>query len=549
MFSEGGRTVKNIFLRLGMVLSGTALAVLLMVTPSKLSFAVTALLALGLTAALIFRTRLMETLFAPRPWYLWAAATVLCLSQLYTAKSTFFSCCYGWMSKAFGLLGLPVEPMLRLTPWVVALAALPMALGYFLWFVDLAVSLIRRFFQTSDFTERLFLLGAWCILTMVLVFTYLCTQAFYGAHINGSWFNFDLIYSADSGYLVHQDVFRNIAAEQNDLRQPLFGLFAAPFCQAAWLLSRVLFFLPNSYVTVSQSMQLLLYLMALVLLARMLDLKGAEKALFLVLMCVTYPVLIFTLTAEQYLFAVSWLLLLVYLQAEPVAQSTAYIAATGSLLTTGILFPLVTWDRDFKTFCKKTLGLCGAFFAVMILSGRLTTFLDIPSYIAGYGYYTGVDVPLSSKLMQYVNFAGACVLAPRSGVDFTTYRHVSWQMLPVTDWSVAGILVILAALGGILVSRKKRLTRICAAWLGFSFVLLGLVGWGTIDNGLMLYSLYFGWAFVAMIFELLRWAFSRLRTGKAVVLLALILGVGLYNVYGLRDVLVFATQFFPALGG
>lgn len=543
------QTVNKTWLRLGMVLSGGALAVLLMVTQSKLSFAVTGLLALALTAVLVFRTGLLEKLFAPRPWYQWALAGVLCLAQLYTAKSTFFSSCYGWMDKLFTMLHLPVEPLLRLTPWVVALLALPMALGYFLWFVDLVVTLGKRFFRESDFTERLFLVGAWSILTMILVFTYLCTQAFYGAHINGGWFNFDLIYSADSGYLVHQDVFRNIAAEQNDLRQPLFGLFAAPFCQAAWLISRVLFFLPNSYVTVSQSLQLLLYLVALVLLARMLELKGTEKVLFLVLMCVTYPVLIFTLTAEQYLFAVSWLLLLIYLQREPVAQSTAYIAATGSLLTTGILFPLVTWDRDFKIFCKKTLLLCGAFFAVMILSGRLTTFLDIPSYIAGYGYYTGVDVPPLSKLMQYVNFAGACVLAPASDVDFTTYRHVSWQMLPVTNWSIVGIVVILASLAGIVVSWRKRLTKICAAWLGFSLVLLGLVGWGTIDNGLMLYSLYFGWAFVAMIFELLNWAFARLRTGKVAVLLALILGVGIYNVYALKAVLVFATQFFPALGG
>lgn len=543
------QTMEKTWLRLGMVLSGSALAVLLMVTESKLSFAVTGLLALVLTAVLVFRTKLLSTLFAPRPWYLWTIAAVLCVAQLYTAKSTFFASCYGWMDKLFTLLHLPAQMLLRLTPWVVALVALPMALGYFLWYVDLVWTLVRRFFRKSDFTERLFLLGAWCILTMIMVFAYLCTQAFYGAHVNGAWFNFDLIYSADSGYLVHQDVFRNIAAEQNDLRQPLFGLFAAPFCQAAWLISRALFFLPNSYVTVSQSMQLLLYLVSLVLLARMLELEGTEKALFLVLLCVTYPVLIFALTAEQYLFAVSWLLLLIYVREEPVTQSTAYIAATGSLLTTGILFPLVTWDRDLKAFCKKTMLLCGAFFAVMILSGRLTTFLDIPSYIEGYGYYTGANVAPLSKLMQYVNFAGACILAPASGVDFTSYRHVSWQMLPVTDWSITGLVVILASVAGIAVSWRKRLTKICAAWLGFSLVLLGLVGWGTIDNGLMLYSLYFGWAFVTMIFQLLNWALSRLRAVKVAVLLAMILGVGLYNVYALKAVLVFATQFFPAMGG
>ena len=544
------RAMEKTWVRLLMVLSGGALTVLLMMTDSKLSFAVTGVLALGLTGVLVFRKNLLEKLFEPRPWYLWLLAAILCLSQLYTAKSTFYSCCYGWMDKLFTLLHLPMKSLLlRLAPWAVALMALPMTLGYFAWFLKLMGSLGRRFFRESDFSERLFLLSAWCILTMMLVFTYLCTQAFYGAHINGGWFNFDLIYSADSGYLVHQDVYRNIGAEQNDLRQPLFGLFAAPFCQAAWLISRVLFFLPNSYVTVSQSIQIFLFLIALVLLARMMELKGPEKALFLVLMLVCFPTLIFALTAEQYLFAVFWLILLIYLQKAPVAQSTAFIAATGSLLTSGVLFPLVTWDRDFKAFVKKTMILCGAFFGVMILSGRLTTFLDIPSYIAGYGYYTGVDVAFRQKLMQYVNFAGACLLAPKSGVDFTTYSHISWQMLPVTGWSPVGIVVILLTIAGIAATWNKRLTKISAAWLGFSFLLLGLVGWGTIDNGLMLYSLYFGWAFTAMIFGLLDRVLDRAEPVKLAVMLLLVLGVGVYNVFALKEVLVFSTQFFPAMGG
>ncbi len=537
-----------VWFRLLAALSGTAYAVLLMQTESKWSFLLTALLALGLGLVLTLRTALLEKLFAVRSRWLCLAAGVLSVSAVYTAKSTFFVTCWSWMDRLLGLLHLP-SGLIRWIPWVVALAALPMAFGYFLWFVSFMKELALRLWRDSDFTERLFFLGAGILFAMMIVFTYLCTQAFYGAHVNGSWFNFDLIYSADSGYLVHQDVYRNVGAEQNDLRQPLYGVFAMPFAQAAWLASKLLFFLPEGYVLVWQILQMLLFLIAAVLLGRLLKLTGAEKALFLVMLCVSYPVLIFSLTAEQYLTAVFYLVVLLYLEKEPVGQSLGYIAATGSMLTSGIWFPLVTWDRDFRKFVKKTALLCGAFFAVMILSGRLTTFLDIPTYIAGYGYYTGADVPLDSKLMQYVNFAGACLLAPPSGVDFTTYRHVSWQMLPVTGWSLTGILVILGAVGGILVSRKERFTRICALWLGFSFLLLGLIGWGTIDNGLMLYSLYFGWAYVAMGFRLVDRILDRVRPLKLAVLMVMILAVGIYNVRVLRGVLVFATRFFPALGG
>jgi hypothetical protein len=191
--------------------------------------------------------------------------------------------------------------------------------------------------------------------------------------------------------------------------------------------------------------------------------------------------------------------------------------------------------------------LCGAFFAVTILSGRLTTFLDIPSYIAGYGYYTGADVPLLSKLMQYVNFASATLVAPASRMDFETYNHVSWQMCPVTSWQWSGILVLLLAILGVAVRPKDRFTRICGVWMGFSLLLLGLIGWGTIDNGLLLYSLYFGWAFVAMSFQLIDRLFARVRPLKLAVLVAAVLVIGIINVTALKAVLVFATQFYPAL--
>lgn len=536
--------------RLAAACSGTAYTVLLMQTESKLSFLVTAIAALILLMVFSFRTPLLEKLFAPRGWGLWVLAGVLSIAAVYTAKSTFFSNCWTWMHKLIGLLGLPREDLvIRGIPWLVALAALPMAFGYFLWFVDFFRKLGLRLWRESDFTERLFFLGAGLLFAMMIVFAFMCTQAFYGAHVNGNWFNFDLIYSADSGYLVHQDVYRNVGAEQNDLRQPLYGAFAMPFAQVAWLISKVLFFLPESYITVWQIMQMLLFLVAVVLVGRMLGLKGAEKALFLTMLCVCYPTLIFVLTAEQYLTSVFYLVLLLYLEREPVGQSLAYIGATGSLLTSGIWFPLITWDRSFRKFVKKTAMLCGAFFSVTILSGRLTTFLDIPTYIEGYGYYTGADVPLLSKLMQYVNFAGACLLAPPSGQDLTTYRHISWQMLPVENWSVVGIVVLVLALAGIVVGRKKRFTKICAVWIGFSFLLLGLIGWGTIDNGLMLYSLYFGWAFAAMIVQWIDWVFHRLRPVKLAALMGLTLLLGICNVWALRDVLVFGTQFFPALGG
>lgn len=533
-------------LRLLLALSGTALCVLMMQTESKLSFALTGLLALGLMLYLTLKTGFLEAVFRSELPGVRGVAAVLTLSTLYTEKSHFYTTCCGWLIKLLRWTGLP-EGLSRLAPWVVALLALPMAFGYFLWISDFLWEQWLRFWRKTDFGEQMYLLCAGVLFAALIVFTYSCTEAFYGAHVNGYWYNFDLIYSADSGYLVHQDVFRNVGAEQNDLRQPLFGLFSMPFAQAAWLISRPLFFLNNRYLVVLQIVEMWLFLLSGVMIARMLELEGTEKLLFLAILSVTFPVLIFSLTAEQYLMAIFWLILLCYLEKDQVGGSLSYIAATGSMLTSGVFFPLVTWDKKFTNFVKTTAKLCAAFFGVMILSGRLTTFLDVGTYIEGYGYYAGGNVAPVQKLMQFVNFVGCAFLAPASRVDFETYSHVSWQMEPVTGWRILGFVVLAAAVAGVLVKREKRFSKICAGWMGFSLLLLGIVGWGTIDNGLMLYSLYFSWAYVAMCFQFVDHVLSRLRPAKLTVLGLIFVVTAIVNFAALKEVLLFAAQFFPAL--
>ena len=157
----------------------------------------------------------------------------------------------------------------------------------------------------------------------------------------------------------------------------------------------------------------------------------------------------------------------------------------------------------------------------------------------------GLSLPYAGRRhMLAAGFYFGIFQAGMPVLGYLVYRLFQSGMLSFAHWIAS---ILLCAIGGIAVKPKAWFTRICAVWMAFSLLLLGIVGWGTIDNGLMLYTLYFGWAFVAMAFQLGDWLLHRWKIPEIVFFLLLILAVGITNVTALKAALVFSTQFFPAL--
>ena len=66
--------------------------------------------------------------------------------------------------------------------------------------------------------------------------------------------------------------------------------------------------------------------------------------------------------------------------------------------------------------------------------------------------------------------------------------------------------------------------------------MLIILGWGTKENGLILYSLYFGWAYFVLIFQLLNNIFKNNKVFKiAFIILILLMVIGyipeLFNIF------------------
>ena len=70
-----------------------------------------------------------------------------------------------------------------------------------------------------------------------------------------------------------------------------------------------------------------------------------------------------------------------------------------------------------------------------------------------------------------------------------------WGSSEPNTINVVGIIIIVLIVVAVIWNRDSLLCKISASWIGFSVLLLCVLGWGTSSNALFLYSLYFSWAF------------------------------------------------------
>lgn len=421
---------------------------------------------------------------------------------------------------------------------------------YLYWFSGWFLARMRSIVRSADAAERRFFLAALAICTVLILAVYSKTTVFStpNASADNVWSKVDILYTSDTSSLVEQNVFLNIAASENDVRQPLFGVFAAPFALGASLASYLLN-LPGAYCALIQILQAALLLVCLLLVVRMTGVSGADKALSLVLTTLLFPTLFFLLNIEQYIFSVFWLILLIWLfvSGESDGRDTAWVAATGSILTSGLFIVLVphggTLSDRLKTGARAVLR----FALVAVLFGRVAMVMTTAANVQFLLQFTGEKLPFLARLMQYVRFVASCFVAPAAEVLRYDSGIAVFQQAEVVNWSVFGIVCLAAAAAGFLLNRKNAYARICAFWVACSFLLLCVVGWGTSENGLVLYTLYFAWAFVSLILLLVNRLFRRRKALRYGVLAAGILALAYANAGGIAEIVRFGLRYYPVM--
>lgn len=405
---------------------------------------------------------------------------------------------------------------------------------------------ILSFFKNLETHERIFLITVSLLAATAILIVFHATNAFYMPFSEGREINFDVIYTSDAGILLRRDAYINPASGENDLRQPLFGIFAMPFGLLAKLISYIILS-PSSYPLISNILQVTLLIISLILFSRMLEVSKTSKIYFLITATACFPFLLFSLNMEQYIFAVFWTTLLLYNSYKTRQVSIPLsVAAAGSILTSCVLVPfLLILNKEVKNGMRKCIKMSVLFLGIFICGGMINVIYRTKTLFTEYFKYTEADHGFIGKCHQFTGFISSCFFAPCSEVVSTTYT--SYQLCASHSFNVIGITILALCIVSVLLHRDRYIAKISGYWIGFAFLLICVLGWGTSENGTILYSLYFYWAFLIPITLLIEKAFTKTKFIGHLLFCILIASLISLNIKGGFDLINFGITYYPVV--
>lgn len=422
-------------------------------------------------------------------------------------------------------------------------------------FVFLAVSIllnrIRLLFSETNVFDGITIIEKTIYVILLIAtilfaaFAFSKSVAFYGSENNS-----DIVYTSDSPDLVKGNVFLWLRHPENDLRQPLFAVFAVPLSGAAFLLGKLMPLTPFSDELILNISQIVVMLTGTFILTQILELSSGKRICFMILNACSYTYLLFSVMMEQYIVAYFWLMLALYvIKTGKNHNDLALIGAGGSLLTSLIITPLTSEHHPIKhtqVWIKDMICKGCKFVLLMLVLGRFDVIYNLTSKINQLNEFTGRNLTLNEKTLQYWNFVSACFFAPKTTSKMIS-DHISWQLVPAESLNWVGVLLFVVAVVSFAINRNKKSSQIAFGWVLFSIAMLVILGWGTQENGLILYALYFGWAYLALIFQLAETGDHKIKRPVFIPLLVLsgIVSVIAVNLPAMFEMIQFMSIHYP----
>lgn len=407
---------------------------------------------------------------------------------------------------------------------------------------------LKNMFSEINKVEYIFYIIIFALLFGYVTYSFINSQAFYRTN-----YACDIIYTSDSQMLVKDNAYMSLTHYENDIRQPLFAVFSAPFVGFGYALSLLFPFISCSTELFMNFVQIIMMLVSNLILAKLLKLSSCERVGFMILSSFTYTTLLFSVMMEQYIVAYFWVVLFVYLYCEEKkVDNLVVVAAGGSLLTSLILTPFSSQHFNIKNLNNRDKIISFVRDMERVAVVFVITFCAFARYCITNNFstlasFTGKSITISQRVLQYFSFISDCFIKPDTHINYDS-EFYSWLLNDVTTLSIFGVIIFVLAVLGFVLTRKNTLSKISIFWVAFSVLILLVVGWGASENGMILYSLYFGWAFLVLIYQLVLVIAKKLNIKALTIIFSISATVALaiINIPAISELLKFAITYYPA---
>lgn len=426
-----------------------------------------------------------------------------------------------------------------------SILSIPALLTIIYLFIKFIVPKIIDFFKNLSKSELRYLLIVFILGSIATIVITNYTTLFSVPYYNNKVVRFDALYMTDSGEIGYNDAFTYLAHPENDIRQPLFGLFALPFGVLAKIISRLLFFVRPGYerlITLT-IIQFILFAITNILLCRLLNIKEKDKKYFYLFLSLNMTFIIFSLIIEQYIIALFYLILTIYnYHKNPDKINYLYNGAVGTLITSGIIFPLIKKVKSIKEFIKSVFKCFISFVSILIISGQLPTMIHFKDSFSTLRLFLGT-IPIIERLYQYTHFIRGLFVSNIGLITTSSSGYPMYISTPYISLSIIGIIIFIIWLIGVFVNRKNKIVRLSFLWGLFSILICVVAGWGLQENTLVLYSSYYLWAFSIPIYMLIKSIFKESKISN-IVLTVLTIGLFIINIPELIRILNYAITYY-----
>lgn len=404
--------------------------------------------------------------------------------------------------------------------------------------------IIKKFIKSLSMTEKYFIILSTLILSIFIVIIYSSTSVFYYP-VNIKAERYDVIYTTDTGVQIESDSFKNFSAPENDIRQPLFALFSYPFGLLSSVGAKVYSHFFNNYIYFYSVFIVIFQIICLniiaILLARMVCKKNS--LLFKLIYCLSFPFLLFVFNIEQYVFGLFWLIILIYYYVvKNKFKVLLFYASAGSLITNSILLPFLTFKKPIKKYIISVIKYGLLFIVLAIVFGQYDTVFFVKTPMNALLRFAGTDIGYQNKIIQFSNFVLGCFIAPKSEINLTRFMHPSYQLVNNNSFNIIGFLIFIICIISFLMNKKEKIVRISFGWTLLSILILVIVGWGTMEKCLIIYSLYFSWSYLILLYKFFDKLFGK---NNYILMICIIICFLVLNVQSIYNIVKFGIEFYP----